>query len=378
MEKKIFVAATNARMQMLWGSWFSPEEAEETKLDIELLKEYEEHDLGYTPNGGSLDLRAQIAELYGDSIGPENVLVFPGAQVALKIAAVALAADCHSIVFTPGYQSTVESPAIAGGFVTEIRRRAKDGWQIPIESLRSAIRPNTKYIILNEPYNPAGTLMSHKMQAEIISIARTHGIHIMSDEVYRFLEHNPQDRIPAICDVYEKGMSLVTMSKPWGGCGVTIGWIACSDQSVKQRLVDVQYFSTACPSRASEIQAIMTLRASDIILERNLKIIRHNLALLDEFMSNNKNFFSWVRPSAGAIAFLKFKGPLTSEQLGEKLAAAGISIKPAYCFCGGNVDESVDYFRVGFGERKMPEALAAFREFVRSNKPIWEKMQSRL
>ena len=56
------------------------------------------------------------------------------------------------------------------------------------------------------------------------------------------------------------------MSKPWGACGVTIGWLAFQDLSMKQALVDVQYFGTACPSRASELQAIMVLRASDRIL----------------------------------------------------------------------------------------------------------------
>ena len=45
------------------------------------------------------------------------------------------------------------------------------------------------------------------------------------------------------------------LSKPWGGCGITIGWLALQDLDLKQRLVDVQYFGTASPSRASELQA---------------------------------------------------------------------------------------------------------------------------
>jgi hypothetical protein len=42
--------------------------------------------------------------------------------------------------------------------------------------------------------------------------------------VYRLLEHDSQDRLPAMADAYHKGISLVTLSKPWGGCGITIGW----------------------------------------------------------------------------------------------------------------------------------------------------------
>lgn len=248
--------------------------------DRAIVDAFNDHELGYTPNGGSLDLREEIAQLYGPAISAENVLVFTGAQVALQTAAFALARHCHSIVFTPGYQSTVEAPMHAGGDVTSILLDAADGWQVNPEAVKAAIRPDTGYMVLNEPYNPAGTLMSHELQSELISIAQEHGIIILSDEVYRLLEHDAQDRLPAMADLYSHGISAVTLSKPWGGCGITIGWLALQDLNVKQQLIDVQYFGTACPGRAAELQAIMTLRASDAILEKNLAIIRRNLDLL--------------------------------------------------------------------------------------------------
>ena len=222
--------------------------------------------------------------------------------------------------------------------------------------------------------------MHHQQQRELINIARENGIRIMSDEVYRLLEHDPNNRLSAMADAYEKGISCVTLSKPWGGCGITIGWLAFQDiASIKQRLVDTQYFGTACPSRASELQAIMVLRASDDILKQNMAIIRRNLGLLDNFMHKYAKWFQWVRPRAGAVAFLKFKGPLTSERLGADLAAAGLSIKPAYCFMGEeNVSEEVDFFRIGFGEAKFPSALAALSAFVDENEMDWEARTSRL
>jgi len=57
--------------------------------DRAIVEAYNDHGLGYTPNGGSLDLREEIAQLYGPAIGPENILVFTGAQVALQTAALA-------------------------------------------------------------------------------------------------------------------------------------------------------------------------------------------------------------------------------------------------------------------------------------------------
>ena len=194
--------------------------------DRELVDAFDSHALCYTPNGGSVDLREEIAKLYGPEIGPENVLVFPGAQVsavmppvfcpiphlaisgdgvravacsinssftwmaqvALQTAAFALASDCHSITFTPGYQSTVETPLHAGGQSTQIRLKASNGWQIDPEEVQAAIRDDTRYMVINQPYNPAGTLMSAELQAELIATAEAHGIYVLCDEVYRLLE----------------------------------------------------------------------------------------------------------------------------------------------------------------------------------------------
>ncbi|KAL3922988.1 MAG: hypothetical protein SGILL_001913 [Bacillariaceae sp.] len=353
--------------------------------DTALIEEYQQiHSLEYTPNGGSLDLRHEISKLYGDNITADHILVFPGAQVAVQTAAVAVLGQSddddegsfqrpHSIVFTPGYQSLVEGPRHAGSQVTQIKLSADNGWQIDPQHIRQAIQPNTRYIVMNQPYNPAGTLLSPEIQQEIIELARQHNITILCDEVYRLLEHDPSVRLPAMCDAYENGMSVVTLSKPWGACGVTIGWIATQNLQLRQRLWNVQYFGCACPSRASELQGILVLRAGDRILKHNLQIIRNNMVFLDAFFEKYQEFFSWVRPTAGAIAAVYFKGPLTSAELGEQLAMAGIGMKPAYCFSGNNVTDDVDYFRIGYGERTMPQALEALAEFVDNHQVEWRQ-----
>ena len=201
--------------------------------DTALLWEYDNHSLEYTPNGGSMDLRQEISNLYNyyrpeqkqkqKIITPDNILVFAGGQVAIQTAAQAFARNCcHSIVFTPGYQSTVESPEWATNdfndtttTTTQIRRCASNDWQIDMEQVRAAIRPDTKYMIINEPYNPGGIVMKQKLQNELVELCDKHGIVILSDEVYRLLEHKDEDRIPAIAEAYHRGISCVTMSKPW-------------------------------------------------------------------------------------------------------------------------------------------------------------------
>uniref|UniRef100_A0A7S3PA58 Aminotransferase class I/classII domain-containing protein n=1 Tax=Amphora coffeiformis TaxID=265554 RepID=A0A7S3PA58_9STRA len=177
-----------------------------------------------------------------------------------------------------------------------------------------------------------------------------------------------------------RGVSIVAMSKPWGACGITIGWIACKNLSMMDKLWNCHYFGTACMSRASELQARMVLRVSDAILQDRLVTIRHNKALLQKVIEQDyPDLLEWQRPTAGAICFCKFKGPLTSLELGNILAARGISIKPAYCFMddqhqSGDDDDNDDlasYFRIGYGERCIPQALDAFVSVLEEYKDEW-------
>ena len=63
----------------------------------------------------------------------------------------------------------------------------------------------------------------------------------------------------------------------------------------------------------------MALRSSDAILKKNLVIIRHNLSLLQRFIHTFSDLFEWVPPKAGAVCFIKFKGPLSSEEFGAEV-----------------------------------------------------------
>jgi DNA-binding transcriptional MocR family regulator len=128
----------------------------------------------------------------------------------------------------------------------------------------------------------------------------------------------------------------------------------------------------------------MVLSVSEIILKERMGIILENKGKLVDFIEGEfREWFEWSRPNAGAIAFVKFKGPWTSEVLGKHLAEeAGISIKPAYCFAddttaagggGGGCGGVEDYFRIGYGEKKIAPALEALREFVVAHEAAWRR-----
>ena len=58
------------------------------------------------------------------------------------------------------------------------------------------MREHTNLLLVNEPYNPAGTLMSRERQAQLVAVAARRGVYILCDEIYRLLEHNPTLTLP--------------------------------------------------------------------------------------------------------------------------------------------------------------------------------------
>ena len=147
--------------------------------------------------------------------------------------------------------------------------------------------------------------MSNEKLNLIMDIAKKHDIHVFSDEVYRYLEYNESDRLSAMCDIYEKGISLGVMSKTFGLPGLRIGWIATKDRTLLRQLKSFKNYTTICNSALSEFFSILGLENKNFLIKRNLEIIEQNLKLLDKFFDKYSNLFSWVRPKAGSIAFIR-------------------------------------------------------------------------
>ncbi|MDG1995356.1 MAG: pyridoxal phosphate-dependent aminotransferase [Emcibacteraceae bacterium] len=346
--------------------------AAEQNGDHDLIELFNDHSLGYAENGGSLDVRTEISNLYGDNIGPENIVVFPGAQSGMTIANLALLnKGDHVIIITPSYQSLEEGVKLAGASVTRVALLPEDNWLPDLEKVEAAIQGNTKHIVFNDPHNPSGSLLSMKIKEKLSAIAKKHNILLFSDEVYRLLEIDPADRTPSMAEMTNDAIALSTMSKPWGAGGCCIGWIVTQDTEIVSKLLKAQFLFAVCFSRAGEIQAMMTLRSSDAIVEKNMKIIRDNLALLNTFFKEYEDLFEWMPPQAGGTGFVKFKGPITANELAAQLLDAEILVfGPSIFDCDSELDQ---YFRIGFSRRTMPASLQAFKEFVDNNKAAWSQ-----
>ena len=339
--------------------------------DHQLIEAYHNHSLGYANSGGSLDLRQQIATLYGDNISASNIVVFPGAQTGMTLSAQALLhKGDHAIVITPSYQSLEESAKLAGCEISRVSLSPDANWQLDIADVEATIQKNTRYITLNDPHNPSGALLDYDTKLALIGLAEKYDLLIFSDEVYRLLELNPSERSPSMAELSDRAIALSTMSKPWGAGGTGIGWVVCQDSIIYSQLLQAQHIYAVCFSRAGEIQAMMALRCSTEIINKNLAIIARNLALLKQYFDLNSDLFDWIAPRAGGTGFVRFKGPITANQLAEQLLENEILVFPSSIFdCDENLGQ---YFRIGFSRTTMPAALEAFKRYVQNQRSVWQ------
>src|SRR5918992_2068016 len=270
--------------------------------------------LGYTESAGLPALRTEIASLY-ESVRPDDVLVFAGAEEGVFLAMHALLdAGDHAAVAWPAYQSLYEVARSIGASVTLVPLKRENGWVLDPDVLRKAIRPKTRVVVINYPHSPTGALIDPDTFDEISTICDERGIRLFSDEVYRFLEHDPATVLPAAVDVSDHAMSLGVMSKAFGLAGVRIGWIATHDDTLRRRLTALKDYTTICNSAPSEVLALIALRARDRVLERSRQIISSNLPILDDFFARHRDGLDWVRPRAGSVAFPRL---LTGEDVDE-------------------------------------------------------------
>lgn len=327
---------------------------EETKQLWDNLK------LGYTESQGLPLLRQEIVKLY-KGITSENVLIVaPEEGIFIALNSLLERGD-HVICTFPGYQSLYEVAEGVGCEVTRWEPDEAQGWRFDPEFLTKNIKPNTKLIVFNFPHNPTGFLAPKEDFDRIIKIAKEHNLYVFSDEMYRFLEYNSEDRLPSACEVYDKAVTLFGMSKTLGLAGLRLGWVITKDQEAYQKMATFKDYTTICSSAPSEILSLIALRARDKIIQRHLDRINKNLKLADAFFNNHQDVFSWIRPKAGTIAFPKLNSGKDSFEFCERvIKEAGIMLLPSTVYDYDNM-----HFRLGFGRENFPEALSAFESYIK-------------
>lgn len=132
----------------------------------------------------------RYARMYGTSFGPDDVIVTAGLSEAFFFLNNALIDRGDSaLLLRPYYPPYYVYLKIHYGIELLADYDEERGWDIDIDGIKAALSRNgkkhrVKYMIVTNPNNPTGTVMSRDTLSEIVDIANEHGIFLISDEIY--------------------------------------------------------------------------------------------------------------------------------------------------------------------------------------------------
>jgi aspartate/methionine/tyrosine aminotransferase len=338
--------------------------------------------LTYGPIRGSDALRERLASLYSARVSSplpaENILITPGAISAnFLLLYTLIGPGDHVVCMHPTYQQLYTVPTSLGAEVSLWKLRKGKKYIPDVEDLKKLVKDNTKMIIINNPNNPTGATTPKSVLQGIVDFARERDIIVLSDEVYRPLFHgiSPVDEEfpPSIISMgYSKTIITGSMSKAYSLAGIRIGWIASRDRSIIEQIATARDYTTISVSQLDDQVATYALSGSVLhaLLGRNIKLAKTNVELLEAFVDEHSEFCSWVKPTGGTTAFIRFEQD--GQAVDDEKFCVDVIEKTKVMFLPGSKcfgKEFRGFARIGFvcETEVLKEALAKLGPYVREH-----------
>lgn len=307
--------------------------------------------LGYGEARGTLELRRLLADTYAGA-EPDQILVTTGAiEANFLLFNVLLDPGDHVVAPYPAYQQLYSVPRAIGCDVSLWKVGPESDYRYDVDELERLLTPRTRLVVVNSPHNPTGAMLSPRDIQRVYDLAASVGAMVLSDEAYRWLE--VPDGVsfgPPMFDLGPAGISVGTVSKPFGLPGLRIGWIAAPAEVVA-RCWSMRDYVSLSPGKLDDALAVLALKYRDRIVTRNSRIIAANLAAAEDWVARH-DFLSWRPPRGGLLALLRYELDIPSLELANKLADEySVMLAPGSAFGYEH------HLRIGIGQH--PDVFAA-------------------
>ncbi|MGD9347933.1 MAG: aminotransferase class I/II-fold pyridoxal phosphate-dependent enzyme [Candidatus Aminicenantes bacterium] len=338
--------------------------------DAEDVERFITNELSYPKSTGSQLFRERIAQFYTDC-KPENITVTNGGSEANYLTLwTLLEPDGRLACMIPNYmQAWGLGRAYADGvdafLLVKHNEASQYRWTLDAESLKRAVTPKTNVILITNPNNPTGAVLTPPEIDAVLDIASKAGAWLVVDEVYRGAEVQG-GTTPSFWGRYDKLIITSGLSKAFGLGGLRIGWVVAPSKLIDELGVRLDYL-TLTPSLLSDYLGtiVMEPQRRDSILARSRQIIRKNLPPIEEWFLKRDDIFTYVRPEAGAFVYCEYKLPISSTELVNRLR-----VEKSVLLTAGKQHGLDKGIRTGFGldVEKTLKGLARVEDLMRSLK----------
>jgi N-succinyldiaminopimelate aminotransferase len=219
----------------------------------------------YAPGSGVPALRAAIARHqarhYGLDLDPDRqVCVTTGCTEGVAAALLGLVDEGDEvIVLEPYYDSYVAMIQMAGGVRRPVTLRSPD-FRLDVDELRAAVGPKTRFVLLNSPHNPTGTVLDRDELQAVADVAIEHDLVVITDEVYEHLVFDSHEHVPlaTLPGMFERTLTLSSAGKSYSFTGWKVGWATGPAELVAAALAAKQWltFTSGAPLQPAIAHAL--------------------------------------------------------------------------------------------------------------------------
>ena len=291
--------------------------------------------LGYPLSEGSDESRAAIAEWYPGAT-PEQVTMTNGGSEANFLSLFSLLGGGDRLAFMiPNYMQGSGLGRAFGAGTDRFRLKLHgDRWALDLEELDRAVSKRTKVIMVCNPNNPTGSVLTEAEMDAIVRIAERRGAWIVADEIYRGAELVGNATTSSFWGRSERVVITSGLSKAFAMPGLRVGW-SVAPPKVIDRIRRRHDYTTLTPNIVSDRLAALAMipDVRESILARTRAIIRANYPHLDTWLRSHAAVLRWARPAAGAITYAKVGLPGTTRRLSERIRTEqSVLVVPAEMF----------------------------------------------
>jgi N-succinyldiaminopimelate aminotransferase len=219
----------------------------------------------YAPGTGVPALREAIARHqarhYGLDLDPDRqVCVTTGCTEGVAAALLGLVDEGDEVVvLEPYYDSYVAMIQMAGGVRRPVTLRSPS-FRLDVDELRAAVGPRTRFVLLNSPHNPTGTVLDRDELQAVADLAIEHDLVVITDEVYEHLVFDSHEHVPlaTLPGMFERTLTLSSAGKSYSFTGWKVGWATGPDELVAAVLAAKQWltFTSGAPLQPAVAHAL--------------------------------------------------------------------------------------------------------------------------
>ena len=285
--------------------------------------------LDYGPINGSESLKQHISKLY-ESVSIDNIALAQGGNNANMLVVMELFDENDEIIaFTPSYEQFSSLAKSIHASVVSLPLYEGKNWMYDLNEIEKNINPNTKAIVLINPNNPTGTVLSESDCLELVELARKYDLYIISDEAYRGMIVEGKEA-KSFVDYYEKAIVTSGLSKTYALPALRIGWIVGPKEFI-DRIIIRRDYDIISLSKMNDMLASEVLNQKEKIIKRNLDICLENREIIQNWIINEPHITNVF--TQGTTQLIHYDIDMKSEEFAEMIQKeTGIFFVPGSCY----------------------------------------------